>query len=347
MFGILRFLLAYLVVLSHLVGSDYLAHFGFYAVRGFFVISGFVITAALNEVYGFDAGRFWANRLLRLLPPYYVVCLLTLALLALVPTAAGQFLSYWRADARQDDMLMNLLILPLQFNDTQLRIVPPYWSVAIELEMYFLLWIVIARRPALAALALAAGISYHLACIDDGYGWGVRYFTAPSATLSFSLGALVYFVKKQGLPPIGSPGLALAFAAWLANMVAARWILPDSYVYGLGFYLNTLAFAFMVYGLAGRSFDPWIRVFDKILGELAYPVFLIQWLAGFVIVLMLFPATSRGWTLTLAATPLILVGAGGLAVLHRALIEPLRSRLREAKPAVPPARAADLAPAAE
>jgi hypothetical protein len=39
---------------------------------------------------------------------------------------------------------------------------------------------------------------------------------------------------------------------------------------------------------------------------------------------------------TLAATP-------DLAVLHRALIEPLR----EAKPAAPPARAADLAPAAE
>jgi hypothetical protein len=44
---------------------------------------------------------------------------------------------------------------------------------------------------------------------------------------------------------------------------------------------------------------------------------------------------------------LILVGAGGLAVLHRALIEPLRSRLREAKPAEPPARVANLTPAAE
>src|ERR1051326_1268967 len=133
MFGALRFLLAYLVVLSHLVGRGYLAHFGFYAVRGFFVLSGFVITAALNEVYGFDAGRFWANRLLRLLPPYYLVCLVTLAVLAFVPADAGQFLSSWRADPRQNDMLMNLSVLPMQFNDAQLRIVPPYWSVAIEI----------------------------------------------------------------------------------------------------------------------------------------------------------------------------------------------------------------------
>jgi peptidoglycan/LPS O-acetylase OafA/YrhL len=347
MFGILRFLLAYLVVLSHLVGSDYLAHFGFYAVRGFFVISGFFITAALNEVYGFDAGRFWANRLLRLLPPYYVVCLLTLALLAFVPADAGQFLSSWRADSRQDDMLMNLLILPLQFDDTHLRIVPPYWSVAIEIEMYFLLWIVIARRPAFAAVALAAGISYHLACIYDGYGWAVRYFTAPSATLSFSLGALVYFLKQRNLPAIGAPGLVLAFALWAVNMTAARWILPESYVYGLGFYLNTVTFAAVVYGLAGRSFGSWTRAFDKMLGELAYPVFLIQWFAGFVTALVFLPGTSRGWTLTLAAAPVTLLAAGFLAVSHRALVEPLRARLREAKPAGTPVRVANLTPAVE
>jgi peptidoglycan/LPS O-acetylase OafA/YrhL len=54
MFGILRFFLAYLVVLSHIVGSPYLSHFGFYAVRGFFVLSGFIMTAALNDVYHFN-----------------------------------------------------------------------------------------------------------------------------------------------------------------------------------------------------------------------------------------------------------------------------------------------------
>jgi len=84
-FGVLRFLLAYLVILSHLVGTDYVAHFGFYAVRGFFVISGLLMTAALNEAYAFDARRFWLNRALRLLPPYYLVCLLTLVAIAVAP----------------------------------------------------------------------------------------------------------------------------------------------------------------------------------------------------------------------------------------------------------------------
>ncbi|HMF27890.1 MAG TPA: acyltransferase family protein, partial [Candidatus Cybelea sp.] len=98
MFGLLRFFLAYLVVLSHLVGSQYLVHFGFYAVRGFFVLSGFMMTAALNEVYHFNGERFWINRLLRLLPPYYVVCAATFAVVALVPTQAAEYLKFWQLD---------------------------------------------------------------------------------------------------------------------------------------------------------------------------------------------------------------------------------------------------------
>ena len=114
MFGSLRFLLAYLVILSHLVGTDYVAHFGFYAVRGFFVISGLMMTAALNEVYAFDGSRFWANRALRLLPPYYLVCGLTLLAIALAPAEAAQFQKFWRGLPDAGDLLANLTVLPLQ-----------------------------------------------------------------------------------------------------------------------------------------------------------------------------------------------------------------------------------------
>ena len=102
MLGMLRFLLAYLVVLSHLVGSEYMSHFGFYAVRGFFVISGFIMTLTLNETYAFDGARFWANRALRLLPPFYLVSLATLAAVFILPQQAADFLKFWaRAVARR------------------------------------------------------------------------------------------------------------------------------------------------------------------------------------------------------------------------------------------------------
>jgi peptidoglycan/LPS O-acetylase OafA/YrhL len=48
--GTFRFVLAVIVVLSHLMGARYTAHMGFFAVRAFFVLSGCVMTSALNEV---------------------------------------------------------------------------------------------------------------------------------------------------------------------------------------------------------------------------------------------------------------------------------------------------------
>src|SRR5262245_66666265 len=95
MFGSLRFLLSYLVVLSHLVGSTYIDHFGFYAVRGFFVLSGFIITKALIEVYDFRGGPFWTNRMLRLLPPSYIVCGLTVLLVAVLSEQSVDLLNLW------------------------------------------------------------------------------------------------------------------------------------------------------------------------------------------------------------------------------------------------------------
>ena len=143
-----------MVVLSHLAGSDYLLHFGFYAVCGFFVVSGYLMTVGLHEVYGFDTKRFWVNRLLRLLPPYYLVCLLTLLVVIQVPAEAGAYLSSWTLDQPRVDAVLNLLVLPLQYPETQFRLVPPYWSVAVELQMYALLFIVAARNESWAIATL-------------------------------------------------------------------------------------------------------------------------------------------------------------------------------------------------
>src|SRR5450756_1503469 len=177
MFGSLRFLLAYLVILSHLVGTEYVAHFGFYAVRGFFVLSGLMMTAALNEVYHFDGVRFWTNRALRLLPPYYLVCALTLLAVAIAPAQAGLYLKFWRVVPDAGDLLINLAVLPLQFTYGSFRLVPPFWSVAIEIDMYLLLFLVISRRIGWALIALGAGLSFQLVSLHEALDWGLYYFT--------------------------------------------------------------------------------------------------------------------------------------------------------------------------
>jgi peptidoglycan/LPS O-acetylase OafA/YrhL len=326
MFGFLRFLLAYLVIMSHVVGSAYLAHFGFYAVVGFFVIAGYVMTASLNEIYRFDAVRFCANRALRLLPPYYLVSLITLAVVAALPSQAGQYLKFWHGEMRLGDVLLNLSVLPMQTGSPAFRMVPPFWSVAIEIEMYVLLFLVVARRPGWALVALTTGLCYHLACSYADLGWAAHYFTAASAVLPFAAGALVYFVqRREPLPPIVANA---AFAFWCVNMIAGGWIFSKSYIFGCGYYVGIASFTVVVFGLTRQKFSPMVSHMDRTLGEWAYFIFLVQWLAAFAVAVMLPPEQSRGWLLLMAATPVIIAAGAALSAVHRRLIEPFRDLLR-------------------
>jgi peptidoglycan/LPS O-acetylase OafA/YrhL len=330
MFGSLRFLLAYLVILSHLVGTEYVAHFGFYAVRGFFVISGLMMTAALNEVYGFDGLRFWTNRALRLLPPYYFVCALTLIAIAIAPDQAAEYLKFWRRLPDANDLLINLAVLPLQLPYGSFRFIPPFWSVAIEIDMYLLLFLVMSRRMSWALIALIAGLTYQLACDYDALNWGLTYFTAPSAVFPFAVGAVLYFLRRSGW--VASPLAAgCAFAAWLANMLAGGSVFPTSYIFGWGYLVDTVCFGVVVSGLSGisiRRFGPLAERIDRMLGEWSYFAFLVHWLAGFLVAGVLLDGEWRGWTLLLGVTPLVLVASAAFAILNRKFVEPLRSRVR-------------------
>ena len=331
MFGSLRFLLAYLVILSHLVGTEYVAHFGFYAVRGFFVISGLMMTAALNEVYSFDGVRFWTNRALRLLPPYYLVCALTLVAVAIAPGQAAHYLKFWRGMPSASDLSINLAVLPLQFTYGSFRFVPPYWSVAIEIDMYLLLFLVVSRQVSWALITLVAGLSYQVVCMFDSISWSLEYFTAPSAVFPFAVGAVLYFLRQRGRWIATPLAAGCAFAVWIANMVAGGAVLPASHIFGLGYLVDTVCFAVVVSALSGLSphqFGPVVARIDRTLGEWSYFAFLVHWLAGFLLAGIFFNGDWRGWTLLLAVTPVVLAASAVLAGLNRILVEPLRNRVR-------------------
>jgi peptidoglycan/LPS O-acetylase OafA/YrhL len=332
MFGLLRFFLSYLVILSHLTGSLYAEHFGFYAVRAFFVISGFLMTSALHEVYRFDGVRFWTNRLLRLLPLYFLICLLTLTAIILLPSAAEQFHWSWHHSGSvaewTSEVMANLLVFPLHFPSPEFRLVPPYWSVAVELEMYVLLYLIAARNIECAMVVLAAGVVFHVANVNAGLIWDTRYFTAAGAIMPYASGAVMYFLSKLGVR-VAPWAAALALVLWLANLFLAGWTSPESYVYGTGYYLNGVIFAVVVGGAAQLRFARPVARFDRALGEIAYPVFLVQWVVGFLVAVTFFPGTQRGWLLTLVATPFIIAAGFALALVNRRFIEPVRLRLRE------------------
>jgi peptidoglycan/LPS O-acetylase OafA/YrhL len=192
-----------------------------------------------------------------------------------------------------------------------------------------LLFVVAARNESWAIATLWIGLLYHLACIYGGLGFGSRYFAAPSATLCFSAGALIYFWMKRGVLQVTSSATMLAFALWLANTIAAKWVLPEEYAYGPGYYLATFLFVIVVAGLVKVKGTPLTQRIDRALGDISYPVFLVQWLAGFITALAFTSGEWRGWTLTVALLPLTLGMAVALNLICARLIEPLRTHLRD------------------
>ena len=327
MFGGLRLVLALMVMIGHLVGQHDFEHFGCYAVRGFFILSGFLMTSGLNEIYNFEARRFWTNRLLRLLPSYYVVCLVTLLALIVAPISAAQFAPYWHPDMLRD-AITNVFLLPLDHAEPHYRLVPPSWSLAIEIEMYLLLFVFVARRENYALIGLGLGVLYHACCIYYQLGFEYRYFPAPAACLPFSLGALAYFWMKRNFINISPSVAVFAVLLWFANVLAGGYVLGDAYTYGPGYYLGMGLFVVAVAGLAQAKATAVVSKLDGALGEIAYPIFLLHWLAGFVTAFVFMHGALRGWPLFLATLPTTFVLSVALAILNNKLIEPLRMRIR-------------------
>lgn len=341
MLGSFRFLLAAFVALSHLSGEKSLFHFGIYAVRSFYVISGFVTAAALHETYGFRFAPFWINRMLRLLPPYLLLCLLTAALILILPDQARMYEPTWDLAEAPRHLLGDFTLLPIELVQ-RVHLVPPAWSLSVELAMYIVLWAVVARSRGLAWAGLLIGIGFHAGCSLRGLAWGARHFTIASGLMSYSLGALAYlyrgnlagWTKRLAASPI--------LLAWAMNLILAGWLFTsDGYVFGLGFYIN-LGLSFILIGKLAKRRPEGL---DKAFGDLAYPMFLTHWLAGFLVLLVMPIHQTRGWDLFGPAFALSLGAAWGLIILSRAFVEPLRSRVRNRgaeSPASSPQRAADL-----
>jgi peptidoglycan/LPS O-acetylase OafA/YrhL len=329
--GTFRFLLAVAVVLCHLIHMPYYRDLGYYAVRAFFVLSGFAMTAALNEVYGFEGKRFWINRFLRLVPPYLTVCFLTALAIRCYPLEAARFMPRWAYPATAADVAKNLSIMPLAFGGLQFRYIEPAWSLAVEIIMYAILWIGMGRSARGAFICFANGAAYHCYKLFTDAPFAERYFTPEGALLSFAAGALIYFWRERSTLQTRADFALFVSLAWLINFFAEGTLMPDGYAKQAGFYVNIALAALVVVSQPALRPGPLARRIDTVLGNLSYPIFLVHWLGGFAGYLLLSSTVPRGWELVLASAPVIIVLAAALAWLNGRFVEPLRWRVRSAE----------------
>ncbi len=157
-----RGIAAVLVVLYHatqfveMTGASPLGgvfHFGFAGVDFFFVLSGFVIAHVHGKDIGHPAalGHYAWRRFARVFPPYWTATLIVLPLALFIPISAP-------APLTAAYLLHTFFLLPM----AGFPLIPPGWTLALELFFYCLFALLIVNRRlgagviALWALAIVA-----------------------------------------------------------------------------------------------------------------------------------------------------------------------------------------------
>jgi peptidoglycan/LPS O-acetylase OafA/YrhL len=219
----LRALAALYVVLTHAVLIAAPAHHGartegarpgwlapgHYAVAVFIVLSGFCLTLPIVRAGGVLAGGargFYRRRARRILPPYYAAFLLTLVLVStVIGRETGTFWDF-SVPVTAAGYIGNLLLVQDVVGYWQVSV--PFWSIAVECQIYLLLPLLVVcwRRFGARRTIVTTVYASYLVLIATYAAGSVGPFFMPGLTAHF-----------VGLFALGMAG------AWLATSERPSW----------------------------------------------------------------------------------------------------------------------------
>lgn len=286
--GIFRTLLAVSVVFAHLsLGDQYLAG-GKAAVQAFFMISGYLITYILMNSYT-SIPSFYLNRALKIYPLYWVICAIALSfhviemsgfhtivfdmpwyatfyLLITNVTLIGQDLTFF---VGVKDGIFTSAASFTQFDRPLMHglLVSPSWSLALELNFYIIAPFVV-KRVATVVLLFLLSLGLRLLLIQNGYTfdpWTYRIFPAELAL--FLAGSLSFHLFH---------GRCSSKASWIAVIVATGSVLAYPYIDMPNETRDLIVMACTFGALPGMFRFNSDRSFDRQIGELSYPIYLLH-----------------------------------------------------------------------
>jgi len=166
-----------------------LSRYGYLGVNLFFLISGFVFLMTAN---GSTPKRFFISRFVRLYPAYWVCCSLTFIAAALA--ADSRFTTSIPAYLENMTML-NGLTGKANFVDSA------YWSLAVELKFYFLVFCLLALRQfgrlkPLLGIWFAGAVIFHFHSVKC-----LHFLLMPDFAAYFIAGAAFYLAYREGWSP--------------------------------------------------------------------------------------------------------------------------------------------------
>jgi peptidoglycan/LPS O-acetylase OafA/YrhL len=281
MYGYLRFVLAFLVLISHVNVRVFHMNPGVVAVVMFYLLAGHVVCHLWDNVLPRGRSRilwFYRDRVLRILPMYLYITLLTVVFLL----ATG----YGNPDWSWLKLAGNLLVVPVNYymvldtavlTDPSWALIPTAWSLGAELQAYALLPLALVSRRWNLWLLGGSFLVYLLANLGvihpDYFGYRLIF----GVFFMFSAGACIQRTRFRPLNP-KDPNLVLPWAMWavflgMAGVFAALDLFSPAY--------TRETFLGMILGIPLVFFLGRVRKksrWNTLLGSLSYGVFLAHFL---------------------------------------------------------------------
>jgi peptidoglycan/LPS O-acetylase OafA/YrhL len=284
--GALRLLLACIVVVSHygyLSGSPLYSPIDGPAVVGFFFFSGYWVALLWRTKYSRCRpmlATFYLSRALRIYP---LAVLATLTMAVVTPTDLSS-------------LVWNMALFGLQFGSA---LNPPAWSLGTEVQFYAvapLLFILVRYRTAFLLLLILGACTW----VAFALKWTGTFL--PTFILPFVLGAhyaqgpRYNWVIRLAVPSL----VAFVLLGVVPNIVRPAFSL-DAISRFVVILLSSVSLPYIAASLAKKSDQA-----DRMLGDLAYPVYLFHW-PMYLIVAKIFPNQGLAMAVTLTAAVSIAV----------------------------------------
>jgi peptidoglycan/LPS O-acetylase OafA/YrhL len=200
MIGYLRFLLATLVLLSHLDVRTYGLNPGVVAVVMFYLLAGNVINHLWYDVLVDERGRlyaFYRDRVLRIFPLYLYVLALTVLFIVITQYGGPEF--------ELKSLIYNLTIIPLNYfmyldstilTEPDWNLIPPAWSLGTELQAYLLMPLLFMNRKIAGVLFIVSMFIYTLANFHVIHTDYFGYRLLPGVLFIFLLGSMIKEIER-------------------------------------------------------------------------------------------------------------------------------------------------------
>lgn len=285
---LLRFVAAFAVVMFHYTFRGFAADhysalpylavspvtkYGYLGVNLFFIISGFVILMTASNK---PARYFVISRITRLYPAFWFCCTVTVILTLLM--GGGRF------SASLKQYLVNMTMFNGFVGIDSID--GSYWSLFVELQFYFLVFIVLLLGQ-MHRVKYFLGLWLFLTIITST--WHIKYvhfFLIPDYAAYFIAGALFYIISIEGVSFYKILLIVVSFVVSLAGDLKSLAGLERHFQTQYSAVVVTIVIAamFLVFFLIATHRTTFMASAKYLfLGSLTYPLYLLHQYIGFMI----------------------------------------------------------------